>query len=410
MKQPPKRIGLYIRTLKNGVQKYESRLWNPHLKRIGKKKLWQEKDLTKVIQLHARLKQDYETNGYEIIRSIPDTPTTSEVELLLEAAAYYERYLNDDKEIVLNHERKNRDKDYIKDLVHYIRTFLKVLQQNGIEVSRAHVSVISPQAVSYFHSYLQLRYEAGEIGPVTWNKHMTACKYWVKFLQLKGIVQDNPFTSVKLKREPTDPQFAEIGEIETLISIITPENGIGTKGVRRIETVNFFRPWLADYLLGSVLIGGRPGEIAELRWSSIANNYVTIDNNKINRAKNEQSNVNYVYINPELALLLAKLSKDQNEADGYVFVPEHTNRKSLRSFVAKAFKHYWKQVNPDKDLSLNNLRHTYINAIYNRIGEKGLSVHNKKETAIKHYLSKKKRLDLEEGQVLFGFDQRHFES
>jgi len=47
-----------------------------------------------------------------------------------------------------------------------------------------------------------------------------------------------------------------------------------------------------------------------------------------------------------------------------------------------------------------------INAMLNNVREDGIPVHNKKETAVRHYLTKKKHLDLEEGKVLFRLDPK----
>ncbi len=268
--------------------------------------------------------------------------------------------------------------------------------------------MLSKEAVGLFYDHLEERFTAQDIAAETWNKHINANKYWCKFLVKKGIIGSNPgsnpFETVKLKTVFRDPQAMELEEAEKLIAMITPDNGISTKGVKRVEKVDFYRPWLADYLMVSVLIGGRPGEIVNLRWNQVTPNYVALINYKVNHATNETHHRNYVYINPELATILARLTKHQKSEDDYVLVPDTKNRTGLRQFVNKAFKHYWKQVNPDKNLTLNNLRHTYINAILNSIGEEGIPVHNKKETAVRHYLSKKRRQNWEEGKVLFGFD------
>ncbi len=87
MKKPPRHIGLSIVKRKSGKQVYQSRLWNPILGKIGKKKTWESTDLEEVLQLHYQLKKDYEANGYEIIREVPDQKPEIRIEMLLDAAA-----------------------------------------------------------------------------------------------------------------------------------------------------------------------------------------------------------------------------------------------------------------------------------------------------------------------------------
>ena len=101
---------------------------------------------------------------------------------------------------------------------------------------------------------------------------------------------------------------------------------------------------------------------------------------------------------------MASLRASANSESDYMLVPDHPNRKHLQSFVSKAFNHFKKIAGIKKNVSLYNLRHTYVNALYNLICEEGLSVHHKKETAIKHYLSKKKKLELQEGKRLFNIE------
>ncbi len=403
MKKPPKHIGLFILKRKTG-DRYQSRLWNPVIGRVGKTKVWESRDLAEVLMLHFQLKKDYEASGYEIIREIPDQKKERKIEMLLDAAALYEKYLNDDPKLVAKHEARNRDKRYIRDTIYYMRSFLKVLSDQGVVLGRAHVSVLGKEAVGHFYNYLEGRFETGEIGSETWNRYLNSNKYWLRYLVRKGIIQDNPFETVKMKSVVRDPQAMELEELEQLLNVITPENGLSTKGIKRVEKVDYYRPWLSDYILLSTLCGGRPGEMVFLKWSQITGNYIELINYKRNNYENATHNKVYVYIHPELASVLARLMVDQKNENDYILVPDYENRIGLRQFVNKAFRHYWNQVNSKKNLTLNNTRHTYINAVVNTLGEDGFPMHNKKETAVRHYLSKKKRQDLEEGKVLFGVD------
>lgn len=401
MKKPPRNIGLYLITLKSGEQKYQSRLWNPRIGRIGKKKNWDEKDINKVLQLHLQLKQKYEANNYEIITAQTENKKRWP-EFVLECAALYERYLKDDPELVPAHNVKNRNRKYIDNTIEYIRSFLKVLAANGYKLSHTHITAINEEAVSLFYEYLEQRYQSQEIGEVTWNRHMSACRYWIETLINKFDYHiTNHFSQVTTKKVTPDPQFLDLAELEQLFDTITPDNGWAVRGKVRIEKLNYYRPWLHVYYLVSVFVGARPKEIVQMKWSDISQDYLVIQNSKM-------GGKNYVYIHPDLAQVLASLQAKSNSEDEYILVPDFTNRNQLQSLCSKAFSHFLKLSGIKKEVTMYNLRHTYVNALYNLIGEEGLSVHHKKETAVRHYLSKRKKHDLQEGKKLFNIDVENY--
>jgi integrase len=406
MKRPPKGSGLYLIKRKNGEQKYQSRIWNPVLKRIGKWVTWDEKDFNKVLQLHYQLKSAYENDQFEIVESIQPKEKPATPHTILQCAAVYEAYLKDDSRYVQSHQVKNLDEEYIKTTIQQLKTFLSVLQFNNIQLSTLSIGAIDDQMVGMFHSQLEKRYQDEEIGAVTYNRYMKTCRYFVSYIaKTYRLNIDNPFERVQPKKQFKDPQILELNELETLLSCITPDNAIGYKGSKK-HTVNYYREWLPLYLTVSVFIGGRPGEIARLRWTDVQGEYIIIRNEKVDKKERVTGHKNYIHIHPDLAEVLLQLEPQMKSIDDYILVPEWANRKTLIKFISKAFHHYLtKHSGIDKDVTLYNLRHTYINAIYNMIGEDGLSIHNKKETAIKYYLSKKRRHELQAGKRLFNIDK-----
>lgn len=401
MKQPPKGSGLYLITLKSGEKKYQSKLWSPIIKRIGKKCSWKSTIYNEVIQQHYSFKQKYQQNNYEIVNKT--SPQKKVPTLLIQCAAFYEKYLKDDQSIVPEHKAGHRSAGYIRDEIKYIKTFINCLKNHGHNTSHMNVSDVDDHSVALFYKHLQQRYNEEEIGGVTWNKHFKACNKWFTCLIAHDIIFINPFKGVKLKTERTDPEFLELHELDQLLSIITPENAISYRGTQD-QTVNNYRPWLKAYILISVFVGGRPAQMVNLKWKDLQGDYICLENGKVNRLKNEKGNKVYIYVHPELAELLSILASKSISEDDHILVPEWKNRPILQKFVSKSFKHYWRKTDSKKNLSLNNLRHTYINAVLNVIGEEGINIHNRKETAVKHYLSKKKRLSLEEGKTLFNMD------
>lgn len=404
MQRPPRNIGLYLKTLKDGSKRYESRLWNPHLGRIGKKKSWKETDLEKVLQLHFKLKNAYADSNYELITTIKKEKP--QPYLILDCAALFEKYLNDDPHIVLSHKAKNLSKHYVRDTVRYVKEFLNCLKNSAYKLSETHINAVDDRAVAIFYEYLQERFANGEIGPVTWNHTIKACDYWIKTLirefdyQIKYEIT-NPFDGVKFKKKVDDPQYLEFHELREFLEVITPENGMSTKGSKN-EKVSYYRPWLRKYFLISAFIGGRPIETAQATWLDVIEDHIWLRTNK------GGGGISKIYIHPELAELLSPMHAKASEED-FILVPEWENRKSLITFCSKAFIHYLRQTSIRKKVSFYNLRHTYINTLYHVIGEEALTVHHSKEVAIQHYLSKKKRVDMQEGKVLFqGFFKEYY--
>src|SRR3546814_16243597 len=93
----------------------------------------------------------------------------------------------------------------------------------------------------------------------------------------------NPFYKVKLPEIHHDPEIVPVEEFEQLLSVITPENGVGTKGKKKKETVNYYRDWLKKVLIFSLLTGERLDVIVLLKWYHIEGNFLRILNWKVNR-------------------------------------------------------------------------------------------------------------------------------
>ncbi len=401
MKQPPKGSGLYLITLQSGEQKYQSKLWSPPLNRIGKKKTWKTKNYNEAAQQHYAFKQIYEANNYDIIETLKPAESTRP-NLIVQCAAFYERYLKDDPAIVAKHQAQNRDEKYIKNTVVYIKTFLIALKKAGIKVSHLKIKAVDDAVVGVFYNHLESRYNNGEIGEVTWNRHVTACRNWFNCL-IKKFEYDikNPFSSISYKSVFTDPQFLEMSEMDLFLKTITVENAMGKKGNQQ---VNYYRPWLKELYLLDMFIGARPKEFFALTWLDVTDNYIVVCNSKKTNNNNLKSDIEYVYIHHQLASLLLKLrAKSEKETD-YIIQPRWKDRKTLQSLASKAFIHFFRQTGIDKKITFYNLRHTYINNLYAQIGESALNEKHKKETAIKHYLSKKRKQEAQQGKELFNID------
>jgi hypothetical protein len=117
------------------------------------------------------------------------------------------------------------------------------------------------------------------VRPYIASRALKAVKYFIDYLirELK-VNMDNLFGKVKLHQIHYDPEIIPVEEFEKFLSLVTPENGIGTKGAKRKETVNYYRPWLKKVFILSLLTGERLDGIVLLRWTHVEGNFLKIPN------------------------------------------------------------------------------------------------------------------------------------
>ena len=59
------------------------------------------------------------------------------------------------------------------------------------------------------------------------------------------VQMDNPFDKVKLAALNHRPEGVKISDFEMFLNAVTPENGIGQRGKKKIKNVNYYRPGCA---------------------------------------------------------------------------------------------------------------------------------------------------------------------
>jgi hypothetical protein len=206
---------------------------------------------------------------------------------------------------------------------------------------------------------------------------MKADKYFFKYVIKKLKVKiDNPFEEVKIREVHYDPEIIPVEEMEQLLGVITPENGKGIKGLKKKETVNYYRPWLKKVIALSLLIGERLDGVVLLRWRHIEGNFFKIPNFKVDRIqKTDGKYYSYTPITVDLAEQLVQF--DMTGEEEYIVEPAVQNRETLKKFISKAFTHYWKVTGNKRKVTFKNLRKTYETLLTSAIGEKAMLVkHN----------------------------------
>jgi integrase len=351
---------------------------------------YETRDAGEAFALHLDYKKKLKGNNFNVVKAAPVNNSTlpQSVTFLKTAAKMYSDFLQDVN--VPPQEQKKLSPMYIKDNIRNLTRFLEIVQKKEKKIANFPVDAVTSEHVTAFHDWIKNK----ELSLTSYNAHMKACSYFFKWV-IKGlkVKMDNPFENVKIREVYYDPEIIPVEEFEKLLSVITPENGIGTKGVKKKENVNYYRPWLKKAIGLSLLIGERLDGVVLLRWTHINGNFFKIPNFKVERIqKTDGKYYSYTPITADLAELLVQF--DMTDQEGYIVEPSIQNRETLKRFISKAFTHFWKVTGNKRKVTFKNLRKTYETLLTSAIGEKAMYVkHNNDKTAIKHYLDKQKLLE-----------------
>lgn len=365
------------------AQRFQSRIYNPVTQKQDRIKSYETRDMEEALTLHRTYLAELKANNYNVSIQPTITPESTITKLIFvkEAAKKYLDYLQDID--VPDQEKKNLSPAYIKDQTRYLMRFLEIVKNREKRITDLPITAVGVDHVSEFHKYLK----AKDFSQTAYNSHMKTGKYFFDYVTDDlEIVMKNPFDKVKMPGVHYDPEIIPVDEFERLLSVMTPENGMGTKGKKRKENVNYYKPWLKKVFVLALLTGERLDGLVLLRWSHIEGNFFKIPNFKVNRIQKEDRYYSYTPITADLAEAL--LQFDVTDQDGYIIEAGITNRNTLKKFISKAFTHYWRVTGLKRKVSFKNFRKTYVTRLTAAIGEKALFVkHNEDKTATKHYLS-----------------------
>ncbi len=377
---------------------YQSRIYNPISKRQDCIKTHMTNDVNDAFERHMAYKKELKRNNF----NIPDQSSISQAEIvpmfLLEGAKMYFDYLEDIN--VPEHEKKNRTKQYINDQVRYVKRFLTSLKSIHGKLSNYPLQAIDQSHVGAFHNYV----ESQQMSSRSYNAHMEALRFMFDYLiNHRKVDISNPFSNVTRKKTHYSPEIITEEEFVIFLSKIDQENGVGSKGVKVISKVNYYRPWLSIAFKLAISIGERLDGLVNLKWKDVKENYIGIPNWKVNRTLNTDVYYSYTPITKDLAELLTQL--EMKKENDYLIVPDWSNRNTLKKFITKAFTHFWRKTEIDKQVSFRHLRKTYITRMVDLIGEKAKHIkHTNDKTVIKHYLAEKELLEDLRNVKLYDFD------
>ncbi|MEM7550862.1 MAG: site-specific integrase [Bacteroidota bacterium] len=366
--------------------RFQSRLWNPILKKLTGFKTYHTTDFQKVYHEHVKFKKEFRENNY--LMELTPAAKKPQYKILLDISKAYSDYLEDID--VPEHKLKKLDPEYIQYRVNMINKFFDCIHREGIHPGRIAISALSDQHVGFFAKHIN---ELG-LSASTYNNHMECLKNFIDWgIAEYDIKMKNPFKKVVRKPVVVEPSVITEVELEKLLKSISSENGwewVGNGKYRQRQ--QRYKDWIKPSFYFLLLSGLRRGDLQELKWSDIRHdqNYIGVPNNKVNNRLNTRAYRINVFISRDLALLLDKMGMDDKiGSDEYMFAPEVKSRKNtFAKGLSKAFTHFWKVSNGRKGVSLHNLRDTHITRVLTKFGEKTLDSRNSKEVAYKHYVDK----------------------
>ncbi|MBK0371174.1 tyrosine-type recombinase/integrase [Flavobacterium agrisoli] len=283
---------------------------------------------------------------------------------VVDAIIKYNHYLNGESEYAQF--KKNVTDEHRKELIRFCKYFAQSLKKSkNIESTR--IIDVTRQDVSDFYLWADNHYS-----PKTFNKCLNGVKSFFEFLiDIEEIEMKNPFRKYSRKhiRKANIDSVTreEFKAILKAVDTYDPVLVLGGRGERK----NMFKPYLKDGFRLFLLTGGRREEIVDLKWSDIYESvsgvkFFRIQNLKVARSRNIDGLYKYIPINSDLFDLLMEMGfHEKKHTDDYILEPERkVQSKTIMDSLSKSFTHYKNGAGIKKEISLKNLRKTYITWVH----------------------------------------------
>jgi len=334
--------------------------------------------------------RELKANGYE--RTAVTFSETSTDYSIVDAIVKYREYMSGESKFA--HLKKNVTQGHIDESVRYCWKFVENLSLSK-NVKRIRPTDIKAEDVSNFYKWAEENY-----GNKTFNKCFVAVRAFFEFLiDIEDFNMKNPFR--KFVPKSVTPSSIDIitedefNQVLAAVDTFNPFITLGGKG----EKKNLYKPYLKDGFKLFLLTGGRREEVVDLKWSDIYSTpqgvkLFIIDNLKVNRMKkNNKECKKYIGINIDLEDFLIELGMNEKiGTDEYILYPNRTiTTKTIMNDLSKGFSHYKEGAGIKKDISLSNLRKTYLTWHHQVLGDDtGLvSSHSTTQVLEKYYLDPK---------------------
>ncbi|BCY29682.1 tyrosine-type recombinase/integrase [Flavobacterium okayamense] len=328
-------------------------------------------------------------NDFQTIKT--DVEISNEYSVV-DAILKYNQFLNGDHRF--KHLQKNVSVGHRTECIRFCEYFANTLKKNyGISTKR--INTVNQLDVANFYEWAENHY-----APKTFNKCMGGLKSFFEFLiDIEGIEMKNPFKTYVakpiIKGNAQTITKKEFEKIINSIELVSP-NKVYKNGVKK----NMYYPFLGNAFKLFLLTGGRREEVVDLKWNNIHTGIngvklFIIKNLKVersNKSKNLsiQERFKYIPINEDLFDLLKEMGYEEfKNSNNFILYPERKmTSKTIMDKLSKSFTHYKEQSNIEGDVSLKNLRKTYLSWVNSVMMKdtKILSNHSSDEILKDYYL------------------------
>jgi integrase len=342
------------------------------------------RDYEKAVKQAIEFKTELIDNGYESIKTTPNGNDYS----VADAIIIYNRYMSG--EYHLSQHIKKVSKGHHEEAIRYCKYFAQSVKTTK-DITRTKIMDVNQNDVSNFYKWAENHY-----APKTFNKCMGALKAFFNFLiDVEEIKMKNPFKSYQSKSIARNDNLTltkeEFNKILSAIDKASPIQQLGGKG----EKKNMHRPYLANAFKLFLLTGGRREEVVNLRWSEIfitvkGVKFFKISNLKVTRKTGKADIYKHIPINADLEDLLFEMGYEEKKGTNeFILCNDRTiGNKTLMDIISKAFTHYKKAADIQKEVSLKNLRKTYISWVHEVMAKETglLTSHSTHELLMNHYI------------------------
>ncbi len=353
------------------------------------------KNLTRCKSLISRHYEDAVVESIDIIKGlksndyrVPQSANDSKEYTMIGAILKYNQYLSGEYE--LKHLIKKITEAHRKETIRFIKLFCSVLKrQHNFDLMR--VTDVSVNDVSLFYESMEKQYSAR-----TFNKCMIALKGFFKFLiEIEKIEMKNPFAVYNSKSVGSQKiETITKNEFDKILESIENSDAhmkLGGKG----EVKVMYRKYLKDGFKLFLLTGARREEVVDLRWSDIYHSgetyFFMIKNKKVERNNNVNGEFyKYIPINADLFDLLLELGyEEKKSSNDFILSPDrYESTLTMMNTLSKSFTFYKNKAGIRKNVSLKNLRKTYLSWVNQVMGSETriLSSHSTDKVLQEHYL------------------------
>jgi integrase len=381
-------------------QVYRVRIHVPGSKNTVKTKVIEATEYDDAVIEAIAFKKELNANDFAKTESTLDEDEGNDYSVV-DAIIRYNQYLNGESSYA--HLKKNISKGYKEELIRYCRYFSENLKKTK-DIRKFRIKAVKREDVSNFYLWADKKFKEK-----TLSKCMSSIKGFFEFLiDVEEIDMRNPLrnyvTKQVLKSNIETVNKDEFLDILDAVETFDPLITLGGKGERK----NMYKPYLKDGFRLFLLTGGRREEVVDLRWSDIfispsGVKFFRVRNIKVELITNKTHIYKHIPINDDLYNLLLEMGYNEKmSTDNYILFPDREIKSiTIMDSLSKAFTHYRKGAGIEKDISLKNLRKTYltwVNQVMNK-DTKILSSHSTDGVLKEYYLDPTVLTAIEKGAL-----------